>query len=284
MTAIATDPTATARRRPRHAPRRSAPLATLAAPPLRAQRRTPRELFVPLLTPMLFALVIAPALHDGAAHRRRLRVFVAVGTVGLLIPLNTHVRRARRHRRPRTGAQRELLAAPIPRPLLVLGNLARRARRHRPPGRRADRRRACCAAIEFHVDGDRRRVVRRRRPCCSRSACTAWRRRSPAACRRQEEYIARVPGDRDRAVVPRRLAVPDHRAARRPDRGSRRFLPLTHALALMRYGLLRDARSPRNLGHEQRERDGRAQPRSRQWVRALLTFVSIRVLNRSAVE
>ena len=50
------------------------PLATLARRRLQLTVRTPRELIVPLLTPILFALVIAPALKDAlhaAAHMRR---------------------------------------------------------------------------------------------------------------------------------------------------------------------------------------------------------------------
>src|SRR5712691_9960498 len=66
-----------------------APLATLAARRFQLVARTPRELLVPLLTPIMFALVIAPALmqalHTGASYES----FVAIGTVGLLIPLNT---------------------------------------------------------------------------------------------------------------------------------------------------------------------------------------------------
>src|SRR5712691_7801822 len=66
-----------------------APLATLAARRFQLTFRTPRELVVPLLTPILFALIIAPALkqalHTGATYE----AFVATGTVGLLIPLNT---------------------------------------------------------------------------------------------------------------------------------------------------------------------------------------------------
>ena len=38
------------------------PLATLAGRRLQLMVRTPRELFVPLLTPLLFAMVIAPTL------------------------------------------------------------------------------------------------------------------------------------------------------------------------------------------------------------------------------
>src|SRR3954453_10254869 len=100
-----------------------APLATLAWRRFQLTTRTPRELFVPLLTPILFALVIAPALmealHTGAAYES----LVAVGTVGLLIPLNTMFLGLSVIGDREQGAQRELLAAPIRRPLLVLGNL-----------------------------------------------------------------------------------------------------------------------------------------------------------------
>src|SRR5215475_15195803 len=51
--------------------------------------RTPRELFVPLLTPILFALVIAPALHVALHTPVSYEAYVAIGTIGLLIPLNT---------------------------------------------------------------------------------------------------------------------------------------------------------------------------------------------------
>ena len=48
------------------------PLATLARRRFQLTARTPRELVVPLLTPVLFALVIAPALkealHTSAAY------------------------------------------------------------------------------------------------------------------------------------------------------------------------------------------------------------------------
>src|SRR5438105_14750880 len=100
-----------------------APLATLAARRFQLSTRTPRELIVPLLTPVLFALVIAPALkqalHTGSAYES----FVATGTIGLLIPLNTLFSGLSVIVDRESGAQRELLAAPIPRPLLVLGNL-----------------------------------------------------------------------------------------------------------------------------------------------------------------
>src|SRR3954462_5614926 len=115
------------------APRALRPPAPLGALMTLAKRRAaltasnPRQIAVPLLTPILFATVIAPALkqalgglHSGIDYT----AFVAAGTVGLLVPLATAfaglsviVDRA-------SGAQRELLAAPVPRVLLLLGNLA----------------------------------------------------------------------------------------------------------------------------------------------------------------
>ena len=59
MTAIA--PTAPIARRPSPLSVGS-PLATLAVRRFQLTTRTPRELLVPLITPILFALVIAPAL------------------------------------------------------------------------------------------------------------------------------------------------------------------------------------------------------------------------------
>src|SRR5205809_3573511 len=110
--------------RGRSARARLAPLATLATRRFQLVARTPRELLVPLLTPIMFALVIAPALkqalHTGASYE----AFVATGTVGLLIPLNTMFAGLGVIVDRENGAQRELLAAPIPRALLVLGNLA----------------------------------------------------------------------------------------------------------------------------------------------------------------
>src|SRR5436309_8759445 len=99
-------------------------LATLSQRRFQLTARTPRELVVPLLTPILFALVIAPALKQALHASAAYESFVAVGTVGLLIPLNTMFAGLGVIVDRESGAQRELLAAPVPRPLLVLGNLA----------------------------------------------------------------------------------------------------------------------------------------------------------------
>src|SRR5919198_251215 len=76
-------------------------LRTLASRRAALTAHNPRQIAVPMLTPILFALVIAPALKAalGGLHTNiDYTAFVAIGTVGLL-------------------------AAPIPRPLLVVGNL-----------------------------------------------------------------------------------------------------------------------------------------------------------------
>ena len=101
-----------------------APLATLTARRFQLSARTPRELLVPLLTPILFALVIAPALKQSLHTSGSYEAFVATGTIGLLIPLNTMFGGIGVIVDRESGAQRELLAAPIRRSLLVLGNLA----------------------------------------------------------------------------------------------------------------------------------------------------------------
>jgi ABC-2 type transport system permease protein len=81
---------------------------------------------VPLLTPILFALVIAPALANTISQpsgRTAYMTFVALATAGLLVPLNCMfsglgVIVDRQH-----GALRELLVAPIRRRSILQGNL-----------------------------------------------------------------------------------------------------------------------------------------------------------------
>ena len=102
-------------------------MATLARRRFALSARTPRELLIPLLAPLLFAMVVAPALADtfGTTGRRR----------------RLHDLRRRGHHRPARAAEqpsspasassstasaaasRDLLAAPISRPLIVAGNL-----------------------------------------------------------------------------------------------------------------------------------------------------------------
>src|SRR5207248_11672893 len=104
-------------------PRALSPLATLARRRFQLTARTPRELLVPLLTPIMFALVIAPALKTALHTATSYESYVAIGTIGLLIPLNTMFAGLGVIVDRESGAQRELLAAPVPRALLVVGNL-----------------------------------------------------------------------------------------------------------------------------------------------------------------
>jgi ABC-2 type transport system permease protein len=128
MTTTIAQPAGLAPRRP--APRRT-PIAralrTLASRRLSLTAHNPRQIAVPLLTPILFAVVIAPALTTalGGLHSHiDYTAFVAIGTVGLLVPLATTFAGLSVIVDRDSGAQRELLAAPVPRALLVLGNLA----------------------------------------------------------------------------------------------------------------------------------------------------------------
>ena len=101
-------------------------LRTLARRRAALTAHNPRQIAVPMLTPILFALVIAPALKAalGGLHAHiDYTAFVAVGTIGLLVPLATTFAGLSVLVDRDSGAQRELLAAPVPRPLLVLGNL-----------------------------------------------------------------------------------------------------------------------------------------------------------------
>jgi ABC-2 type transport system permease protein len=87
---------------------------------------TPREVLVPLLTPILFADVIAPALAKSTGNIRGIDYlsFVAVGTIGLLVPLSCILGGIGLIVDRESGAQRDLLAAPVRRSLMVFGNMS----------------------------------------------------------------------------------------------------------------------------------------------------------------
>jgi ABC-2 type transport system permease protein len=211
--------------------------------------RTPRELLVPLLTPILFALVIAPALKKALHTSVVYEAYVAVGTMGLLIPLNTMFSGLSVIVDRESGARRELLAAPIRRPLIVVGNLlvalattalqvvvllglanARRIHFHvTPTGALWFAAVSVLFAVGMYGIAETR----------------------AARVPRAEEYIARVPAI---AIVPWFLAGSLFPITALPLVMSwvARFLPLTHALALMRYGLLGDSSGLVNIwpGHD----------------------------------
>jgi ABC-type multidrug transport system permease subunit len=113
----------------RHAPRNSPSLGailTLARRRAALTASNPRQIAVPLLGPMLLAVVVAPALKvaTGGLHSHiDYQAFVGVGTVGLVVPLSCIFAGLSVLVDRHEGAQRELLAAPVPRGYLVVGNL-----------------------------------------------------------------------------------------------------------------------------------------------------------------
>src|SRR3954453_5478723 len=122
---LTADPRTAGATQDRLAPSRLSALGTLTARRLALSAHTPREIVVPLMTPILFALVIAPALAKmiPTAGGLDYKTFVAVGTVGLLVPLSCTFAGIGVIVDRETGAHRELLAAPIRRPLLVVANM-----------------------------------------------------------------------------------------------------------------------------------------------------------------
>ena len=219
----------------------AAPFATLARRRFALTVRTPRELFVPLLTPVLFAVVIAPALKQALGGFRDGGVdyaaFVAIATMGLLIPLNTMFSGIGVIVDRESGAQRELLAAPVRRPLIVLGNLAV-ALAITGLQLTALIAAARLRGIDFHAT----------------AVGVAWFTAAAALLAigmygvaetlanlipRQEEYVGAVPA---LAIVPWFFAGSLFPISALPVvlTWVAKLLPLTHALALMRFGLLHD--------------------------------------------
>jgi ABC-type polysaccharide/polyol phosphate export permease len=241
MTAISSE-AILPRRKPADNP--FAPLATLAARRFQLSVSTSRELIVPLLTPILFALVIAPALKQALHTSTAYEAFVATGTIGLLIPLNTLLAGLGVIVDRDSGAQRELLAAPIPRPLLVLGNLAvafaitalQVAVLIAVAVARGIHLNATAAGVIWFIAAAALFTVG------MYGAAETLASRVPKA----EEYIGRVPAI---AIVPWFLAGSLFPISALPSflTWFAKILPLTHALALVRYGLLGDSSGLNNI-------------------------------------
>jgi ABC-2 type transport system permease protein len=257
-------------------------LGTLARRRFQLTARTPRELLVPLLTPIMFALVIAPALKTALHTDASYESFVAIGTVGLLIPLNTMFSGLSVIVDRVSGAQRELLTAPIPRGLLVLGNLA-----------------VALAITALQVGVLIAAAVARGIHFHATAGGIAWFVGAAAlftvgmyglaeilASRvpRQEEYIARVPAI---AILPWFLAGALFPITALPAflTWVAKFLPLTHGLAVMRYGLSGDGSGLHAIW-------GMSDPQAMAALSlavvagfaVLATAASIRVFTRSAVR
>jgi len=268
--------------RPRAARNPFSPLATLAARRFQLSTRTPRELIVPLLTPIMFALVIAPALKQALHTSATYEAFVATGTVGLLIPLNTMFAGLGVIVDRESGAQRELLAAPIPRAFLVLGNLAV-AFAITALQVAVLIAVAIARGIHFHATGT---GIVWFVAAASLFTIGMYGAAETLASRvpKAEEYVARVPAI---AIVPWFLAGSLFPISALPGFLSwfAKFLPLTHGLALVRYGLLGDSTGLHNIW---RLHDATAMASLSLLVvavfAAVLTMVSIRVFTHSAVH
>jgi ABC-2 type transport system permease protein len=110
----------------RRRPRPATALATLARRRAALTAGNPRQIAVPLLGPALLAVIVAPALKvaTGGLHSAiDYQSFVGVGAVGLVIPLSCIFAGLSVIVDRQAGAQRELLASPVARAYLVLGNL-----------------------------------------------------------------------------------------------------------------------------------------------------------------
>jgi ABC-2 type transport system permease protein len=215
-------------------------LTTLSGRRFALTARTPRQILVPLLTPILFALVIAPALQTalgGLGTHIDYKAFVAIGTVGLLIPLTAIFAGLSVIVDRDSGAQRELLAAPVPRAFLVLGNLVVALAVSALQitvliavalARGADLHASVSGVLWFVAAGFLFTVF-------MYGVAETLASRVP----KQEEYIGATPAV---AILPWFFAGALFPIAALPGAltAFAKLLPLTHALAVMRFGLLGD--------------------------------------------
>jgi ABC-2 type transport system permease protein len=285
---MATTITAPAVRAPAPARRTGAAAAlfTLARRRAALTASNPRQIAIPLLTPILFATVIAPALKAalGGLHSKiDYTAFVSVGTVGLLVPLAATFAGLSVIVDRSSGAQRELLAAPIPRALLVLGNLA-----------------VVLGLCAFQIAALIGVAALRGAEFHAGASGVAWFLAATllftvlmyglaeilaSRMANQEEYIAATPIV---AIVPWFFGGALFPIAALPAAltAFAKLLPLTHALALMRYGLV----DPRGAGLH--DIWGMANATTEAWLSlgvvglwaAVLTALAIRVFTRSAVS
>jgi ABC-type multidrug transport system permease subunit len=266
--------------------RRSGALATLARRRAALTAGNPRQIAVPLLGPMLLALVVAPALkvatgglHSGIDYQS----FVGVGTVGLVVPLTCIFAGLSVLVDRHSGAQRELLAAPIPRAYIVVGNVL-----------------VVIALAAFQVTVLLGLSALRGASFHMTVSGLAWfigatllftvfmygvAETLAARINKQEEYIGATPA---LAILPFFFAGALYPIAAMPGALTTiaKFMPLTHALALMRYGLV----DPSGKGLHQIWGSGNTTVEA--WLSlavvalfaAALAAVSIRVFSKSVVK
>ena len=261
-------------------------LRTLASRRAALTAHNPRQIAVPLVGPALLALVVAPALKvaTGGLHSQiDYTSFVGVGAVGLVVPLTCIFAGLSVIVDRHSGAQRELLAAPVPRGYLVLGNLIV----------------ATALSVlqvvvliglsairggQFHIT----------------ATGVAWFAAATllftvfmyglaetiaSRVKKQEDYIGAVPAV---AILPFFLAGALFPIAAMPGAltAIAKVLPLTHVLALLRYGLV----DPSGKGLH--DIWGMSSVTTEAWLSltvvalfaAALTAISIRAFSRSAVS
>src|SRR5437764_5099154 len=213
------------------------PFATLARRRLALSARTPREIVVPLMTPILFSVVIAPALAKitGAVRGIDYMTFVAIGTVGLLVPINCMFAGIGVIVDRESGARQDLLAAPVPRSVIVFGNLA-----------------VALVVSALQVVALVGAALLRGAQFDARVSGIAWFAAAALGLAvamysaaetlanrvsKQEEYVGALPAI---AIVPWFFAGSLFPISALPHwlGAFAKVLPLTHALALMRYGLV----------------------------------------------
>ena len=274
---------------PLHEPRRARPasaLLTLARRRAALTAGNPRQIAVPLLGPILLAVVVAPALKvaTGGLHSHiDYQAFVGVGTVGLVVPLTCIFAGLSVIVDRQSGAQRELLAAPIPRSTIVIGNLA-----------------VALGLATLQVVVLLSLAALRGADFQVTASGLAWfagaallftvfmygvAETLASRISKQEEYVGATPAV---AVLPFFFAGALFPISAMPGAltAIAKFLPLTHALALMRYALV----DPTGKGLH--DIWGMSNVTVEAWLSlavvalfaAALTAVSIRVFSRAAVK
>ena len=270
---------------PRRASRGRA-ILTLAARRAALTAHNPRQIAVPLVGPALLALVVAPALKvaTGGLHSHiDYTSFVGVGAVGLVVPLSCIFAGLSVIVDRHSGAQRELLAAPVPRGFLVLGNLL-----------------VAIALSVFQVAVLVGLSAARGGQFHISAAGVGWfvaaallftvfmyglAETLASRVKKQEDYIGAVPAV---AILPFFLAGALFPIGAMPAAltAVAKALPLTHALALLRYGFI----DPSGKGLH--DIWGMSNVTVEAWLSlavvalfaAALTAISIRVFTRSAVS
>jgi ABC-2 type transport system permease protein len=245
--------------------------------------RTPREVLVPLLTPVFFALIIAPALDSIGPDIPGLDYmsFSAIGTAGLLIPLNCMFAGIGVIVDRDSGPRRDLLAAPIARPMLVVANLV-----------------VALAITMLQVSVLLFAAVLRGAELDGTAAGVGWFVGAAVLLTVAMYGVAETLANRIPTVeeftgaLPAVAILPFFFAGLYPITalpwaltGFARLLPLTHALALMRYGLLGNATGLDDIwGMGGTATKAALSLSVLAAFAALLTAVAVRTFNRTAVR